>query len=86
MFAKIAYKQNINMWKTNFSLQHLKLLMGTKLFFRPKTIFANNVLLDLYFFNLAFRNLKFPVSRIAYMSRPSLSMLNVGYRPNVRSL
>ena len=26
MFAKIAYyKQNINMWKTNFSLQHLKL-------------------------------------------------------------
>ena len=28
MFAKIAYKQNIglNMWKTNISLQHLKLL------------------------------------------------------------
>ena len=44
MFAKIAYKQNINMWKTNFSPQHLKLIMGTKLFFRPKTIFANNVL------------------------------------------
>ena len=21
MFAKIAYKQNINMWKTNFSLK-----------------------------------------------------------------
>ena len=49
MFAKIAYEQNINMWKTNFSLQHLKFLMGTKLFFRSKTIFANNVLL--YFFN-----------------------------------
>ena len=28
--------------------------MGTKLFFRPKTIFANNVLI------LKFRNLKFP--------------------------
>ena len=42
MFAKIAYKKNINMWKTNFSLQHVKLIMGTKLFFRPKTIFANN--------------------------------------------
>ena len=38
MLAKIAYKQNIFMWKTNFSLQHLKLIMGTKLFFRPKTI------------------------------------------------
>ena len=44
MFAKIAYKQNINIWKTNFSLQHLKLIMGTKLFFWPKTSFANNVL------------------------------------------
>ena len=32
--------------------------MGTNLFFRSKTIFANNVLI--YFFNLAFRNLKFP--------------------------
>ena len=42
MFAKIGYKQNLNMWKTNFSLQHLKLIMGTKLFYRPKTIFANN--------------------------------------------
>ena len=40
MFAKIAYKENINMWKTNFSLQHLKLIMGTKLFSRPKTIFC----------------------------------------------
>ena len=49
MFAKIVYKQNINMRKTNFSLQHIKLIMGTKLFFRPKTIFANNVLI--HFFN-----------------------------------
>ena len=51
MFAKIAYKQNIglNMWKTKFSVRNLKLIMGTKLFFRPKTIFANNVLI--YFFN-----------------------------------
>ena len=57
MFAKIAYKQNINMWKTNFSLQHLKLIMGTKLFFRPKTIFANNVIFSII---LEFRNLKFP--------------------------
>ena len=46
MFAKIAYKQNINMWKSNFSLHHLKLMMGrpTKLFFRPKAIFENIVL------------------------------------------
>ena len=36
MLAKIAYKQNINMWKTNFSLQHLKLILGTKQFFRQK--------------------------------------------------
>ena len=48
MFAKIAYKQNINMWKINFSLQHIKLKLCTKLFFRPKKIFANNVLI--YFF------------------------------------
>ena len=49
MFAKIAYKQNINMWKISFSLQHLKLIISTKLFFRPKTSFANDVLK--YFFN-----------------------------------
>ena len=30
MFAKIAYKQNINMWKTNFSLQHFNLILGTR--------------------------------------------------------
>ena len=38
MFAKIAYKQNIglNMWKTKFSVQNIKLLMGTKLFFPTK--------------------------------------------------
>ena len=36
MFAKIAYKQNLNMWKTNFSLQDLKLILGTKLFFGQK--------------------------------------------------
>ena len=49
MFAKIAYKQNITMQKTNYSRQHLKLKMGTKLFFRTKTIFAYNVLI--YFLN-----------------------------------
>ena len=60
------------MWKTNFSLQHLKLIMSTKLFFRPKAIFAKNRFRSNTFFqlfwnfgtwssrNLKTRNLKFP--------------------------
>ena len=49
MFARIAYKQNINMWKTNFSLdlQHLKLILATKLFFRQKRF---SQILLIYFF------------------------------------
>ena len=33
---RLLTKYNINMWKTNISLQHLKLLLSTKLFFRQK--------------------------------------------------
>ena len=70
MFAKIAYKQNINMCKTNFSLQHFKIIMGTKLFFRSKTIFANNVLK--YFFNYFGIILKFPELETLNLNFPEL--------------
>ena len=55
MFAKIAYKQNINMWKTNFSLQHLTLLLGTE----QKRLLQ---IMFYYIFSLIleFRNFKFP--------------------------
>ena len=59
MFAKIAYKQNINMWKTNISLQHLKFILGIKLFFRRKR-FLQIIFKYIFSFILEFRSLKFP--------------------------
>ena len=79
MFAKIAYKQNINMWKTKFSLQ------GTKLFFRPETISANNVL-SIFSIILEFRNLKFPelgnfASSHTRLASPEVVDRALGLRP-----
>ena len=47
------------MWKTNISLQHLKLILGTKLFFRQKR-FLKIMFSYIFSFILEFRNLKFP--------------------------
>ena len=43
--------------------------MGTKLFFRPKTFFANNVLIY-FLIILEFRNLKFPELEIWELEVP----------------
>ena len=66
------------MWKTNFSLQ------GTKLFFRPKTIFANNVLY-IFSFILEFRNLKFPELETRNWKFPELGNFGTWKLRNLRT-
>ena len=62
MFAKIAYKQNIglNMWKTKFSVQNLKLLMGSlQNCFSDQKRFLQIMFQYIFSIILEFRNLKF---------------------------
>ena len=63
MFAKITYKQNIglNMWKTKFSVQNLKLLMGSlQNCFSDHKRFLQIMFQYIFSIILEFRNLKFP--------------------------
>ena len=69
MFAKIAYKQNINMWKTNFSL---KINNGYQTVFPTKNDFCKWCFNTFFSIILEFRNLKFPELKIGNLKFPEL--------------